>query len=116
MFAALGINENLNVSDSEYGTWNIILLRRPWGLTSLKRVLGISIKLLLILYIMMIFDFFFFQVSFPVLKFYHITRVDSFVVVACDKSCASGDEPFQDCLHFLRYRDSKQYTNIQELV
>ena len=58
MLAALGVNENLNVSDLQYGTWNIILRRRPWRLTGLKRVLGISIKLLLILSIMMILDFF----------------------------------------------------------
>ena len=58
MLVALGINENLNVSELQYGTWNIILLQRPWGFTGLKRVLGISIKLLSILYIMMILDFF----------------------------------------------------------
>ena len=58
MLAALGINANLNVSDLQYGTWNIILLQHPWGLTGLKRVLGISTKLISILYIMMILDFF----------------------------------------------------------
>ena len=58
MLVALGINENLNASELQYGTWNIILLRRLWGFTGLKRLLGISIKLLSILYIMMILDFF----------------------------------------------------------
>ena len=38
MLVALGMNENLNVSELNYGTWNIILLRRPWGFTGLKRV------------------------------------------------------------------------------
>ena len=45
MLAALGVNEKLNVSDLQYGTWNIILLRRPWRLTGLKGVLGKPIKL-----------------------------------------------------------------------
>ena len=33
MLAALGANENLNVSDLQFSTWNIVLLRRPWRLT-----------------------------------------------------------------------------------
>ena len=40
------------------------LLQRPWGLTGLKRVFGISIKLLLILYIMMSLDFFLLSAKF----------------------------------------------------
>ena len=46
MLVAFGINKNLNVSDLQYGTCNIILLRCPLGFTGLKRFLGISIKLL----------------------------------------------------------------------